>query len=138
VMGGDLIGAFETVLAAPLDEAEASVRESLSAEGFGVLSEIDVAATLAAKIGVKRPGLKILGACNPQLANRALNLEPSTALFLPCNVVLEELSNGHTRVAIVDPRQLLAKGREAGTPELEALGQEAADALEQVCRSLTA
>jgi uncharacterized protein (DUF302 family) len=136
-MGGDLMGAFEAVLDAPLETAEVAVRQSLTAEGFGVLSEIDVAATLAAKIGVKRPGLKILGACNPHLANRALDLEPSIALFLPCNVVLEALSNGRTKVAIVDPRQLLAKEHEVPTPELEALGNEAAAALEQVCRSLT-
>ena len=71
-----------------------------------MLTEIDVAATLGAKIGVERPPLKILGACNPALADRALTLDPSVSLLLPCNVVLEEAAGG-TRVAAVDPRDLL-------------------------------
>lgn len=100
------MNAIETVVALPMPEAEAAVRSALSEQGFGVLTEIDVAATLKAKIDVDRPPLKILGACNPHLANRALQLDPSVSLVLPCNVVLEPTTGG-TRVAVVDPHELM-------------------------------
>lgn len=100
------MNALETTTSLPFDEAEAAVREALGAQGFGVLTEIDVAATLKAKIDVDRAPLKILGACNPVLANRALTIEPSVALLLPCNVVLEP-ADGGTRVAIIDPITLM-------------------------------
>lgn len=105
------VEAIEASVDAGLAQAEQSVRSALEAEGFGVLSEIDVAATLKAKLGTERPGLKILGACNPVLANRALELDPSVALVLPCNVVLEEQGPQRTRVAIADPRQLMPEDR---------------------------
>ena len=91
----------------PLDEAEAVVRAALAEQGFGVLTEIDVAATLKAKIDVDRAPLKILGACNPHLANEALGIDPTVALVLPCNVVLEPEGDGATRVSAVDPRELM-------------------------------
>ena len=99
--------AIETTVPLPLDEAEAAVRATLADNGFGVLTEIDVAATLKAKLGVDRPALKILGACNPTLANQALELDPSSALVLPCNVVLEPGADGGTRISAVDPRELM-------------------------------
>jgi uncharacterized protein (DUF302 family) len=102
---------LETTLALPMDEAEAAVRQALGTQGFGVLTEIDVAATLKAKIGVDRPPMKILGACNPNFAHQALELDPTTSLLLPCNVVLESTDGGGTRVAIVDPRELMADER---------------------------
>lgn len=97
---------LETTVALPLEDAETRVRAALAEQGFGVLTEIDVAATLRAKIGVERPPLKILGACNPQFAHQALQIDPSVSLVLPCNVVLEP-SDGGTRVAVVDPRALM-------------------------------
>jgi uncharacterized protein (DUF302 family) len=97
---------FETTLAVALAEADSSVREALATAGFGVLTEMDVASTLKAKLGVERAPLVILGACNPVLANQALALDPSVALLLPCNVVLEAVDGG-TRVRIVDPRALM-------------------------------
>lgn len=100
--------AIRTVVPLALDEAEPAVRAALADNGFGVLTEIDVAATLAAKLGVDRPPLKILGACNPDLANRALEIDPTVALVLPCNVVLEPDGSGGTQVSAVDPRQLMA------------------------------
>ena len=95
-----------TTVDLPIDEAEAKVRQALSEQGFGVLTEIDVAATLKAKLDVDRPPLKILGACNPNLANQALQLDPSVALLLPCNVTLEAVEGG-TRIAAVDPSELM-------------------------------
>jgi uncharacterized protein (DUF302 family) len=98
--------AFETTVALPLDETEAKVRAALADQGFGVLTEIDVAATFKAKLDVDRPALKILGACNPGFAHRALELDPTTALVLPCNVVLETTDAG-TSVRVVDPRSMM-------------------------------
>ena len=98
---------IETTVALPMAEAEEAVRAALAENGFGVLTEIDVAATLRAKLGVDRPALKILGACNPDIANRALELDPSVALLLPCNVVLEPAPAGGTLVRAVDPRALM-------------------------------
>jgi uncharacterized protein (DUF302 family) len=97
---------FEITIPLPIDEADRAAREALAGVGFGVLTEIDVAATLKAKIDVDRPPLRILGACNPIFANRALELDPAVALVLPCNVVLEP-NDGGTRVRIVDPRRLM-------------------------------
>ncbi len=124
--------ALETTIAESMPEAEARVREALAEEGFGVLTEIDVAATLRAKIGVDRTALKILGACNPSLAHRALALDSSVALLLPCNVVLEDAGAGRTRVAITDPRDLLGAlaGGERG--RLDELTSQAASAMERV------
>jgi uncharacterized protein (DUF302 family) len=123
---------IEQTLDAPLADAEVLVRNALAEEGFGVLTEIDVAATLKAKLGVERPPLKILGACNPALALRALELDPSVALVLPCNVVLEEASENQTRVALADPRQLLSGDR------LSELAEEAARRLDRVSERLAA
>jgi uncharacterized protein (DUF302 family) len=99
--------AIEITVPLPLAEAEAAVRATLADNGFGVLTEIDVAATLKAKLGVERPALKILGACNPTFANQALELDPSSSLVLPCNVVLEPGADGGTRISAVDPRELM-------------------------------
>lgn len=99
--------AIETTVPLPADEAEAAVRAALQDQGFGVLTEIDVAATLKAKLDVDRPALKILGACNPTFAHEALQLDPSAALVLPCNVVLEPDPAGGTRISAVDPRELM-------------------------------
>lgn len=99
--------AFETTIDLPMDEAEAKVRAALADHGFGVLTEIDVAGTLKAKLGVDRAPLKILGACNPGFAHRSLELDPSSSLLLPCNVVLESTADGGTRVSAVDPRALM-------------------------------
>jgi uncharacterized protein (DUF302 family) len=102
--------ALSVTVSQPLESAEAAIRQALAAEGFGVLTEIDVAATLKAKLGVERAPLKILGACNPTFAHRALEVDPSVSLLLPCNVVLETTTGG-TRISTVDPRQLLVDDR---------------------------
>jgi uncharacterized protein (DUF302 family) len=98
--------AFETTVPADLATTELAVREALAAQGFGIVSEIDVASRINGALDVDRPPLKILGACNPQLAHDALTLDPSVALLLPCNVALDAVEDG-TRVRIVDPRELI-------------------------------
>ena len=98
--------AIEIVVDLSQEDAEAAIREALAAQGFGILTEIDVAATLKAKLNIDRPPLKILGACNPTLAHQALELDSSVSLLLPCNVVIEPASAG-TRVAVVDPHDLM-------------------------------
>lgn len=104
------MNAIDTTVDLTPAQAEAAVRDALAEEGFGVLTEIDVAATLKAKLGIDRPPLKILGACNPSLAARALDIDPSVSLLLPCNVVVEVI-DGRTRVAAVDPLELMSDAR---------------------------
>ncbi len=113
---------IQTTLEAPMDEADAAVRAVLAERGFGVLTEIDVAATLRAKLGVERAPLKILGACNPYFAEEALQIDPSVALVLPCNVVLDATPTG-TRISVVDPRELMTD------PEFASLATKAAEQL---------
>jgi uncharacterized protein (DUF302 family) len=124
------VKAIETTIDLPLSDAEVVVRAALQDQGFGVLTEIDVAATLKAKLGVDRAPLKILGACNPGFAHRALLIDPAVSLLLPCNVVLETVGGG-THVAIADPRELMP-GEDLAELADEAAAQLAAaiDALE--------
>ncbi len=121
---------IETTVDLPLAAAEESVREQLAVEGFGVLTEIDVAATLKQKLGVDRAPLKILGACNPALAHQALGIDPAAALVLPCNVVLEALGDERTKVWIADPGELMPGA------EFEALAGEARQRLERLAGRL--
>ena len=108
--------AIETTVALPADQAEIAVRAALADQGFGILTEIDVAATLAAKLGVDRPPLKILGACNPGFAHQALQLDPSAALVIPCNVVLEPDGSGGTRISVSTPRAHARPGVRRASP----------------------
>lgn len=122
---------IETTVASAVDAVEPAVREALAEEGFGVLTEIDVAATLRAKLGVDRAPLKILGACNPNFAHRALEVDPAVAVLLPCNVVLEAVDEG-TRITAVDPRELM------DAPELASLAEETASHLRRAVERVSA
>jgi len=100
----------------PFDDAVGRVRDELTAEGFGVLCEIDVQATLRKKLGAEVEPYVILGACNPTLAHRALAAEPDLGVLLPCNVVVYE-RDGTTHVAAVDAERMLSiVGNDALTP----------------------
>ena len=101
------IPAITTTTTMSPDDAEAAIRAALAEQGFGVVTEIDIAATFKAKLGVDRPPLKILGACNPQIAQRAITLDPAVTLLLPCNVVVEATDDG-THVSAVDPLELMS------------------------------
>ena len=101
---------IDTIVDLTPEDAEAAIRTALAEQGFGVLTEIDVAAVFRAKLGIDRPFLKILGACNPSFAQRALDLDPMVSLLLPCNVVVETVDGG-TKISAVDPLELMADPR---------------------------
>ena len=124
---------FGITLKRDFDVVLADVAKALKGEGFGVLTEIDVKATLKKKIDVDFKRYQILGACNPPLAYRALTTHPSIGLMLPCNVTVSENDEGGTDVAFLDPILMMSV---AGNPNLEPVAQEARDRLWRVAEAL--
>jgi uncharacterized protein (DUF302 family) len=108
---------FGTRVNAPFDDVREGVVAALKTEGFGVLTEIDVAATLRAKLGVERDPYLILGACNPPFAHRAIETDPAIGALLPCNVVVR-VDAGAIVVEAMDPRAVLALVGDAGVDDI--------------------
>ena len=126
--------ALSTTVATPYAETVESVRAALGDQGFGVLTEIDIKATLKQKLDVDVPAQVILGACRPPLAHAALQAEPSIGLLLPCNVVVRE-SEGGTVVEAVDPQTLVTM---TDNPDLQTVADEAKQRLESALAALSA
>lgn len=99
---------FDAILSGDFEATRTKVVEALKGEGFGILTEIDVSATLKAKLNQEMPHYCILGACNPALAQRAIAAEPDIGLLLPCNVVLQEQPAGKIKVSFMDPVAVMA------------------------------
>ncbi len=117
----------------PFESALAAVRAALAEQGFGILTEIDMAATMKAKLDVDMPAQVILGACNPPLAHRALQLEESIGLLLPCNVVVRSLGEGRTRIEALDPHVMVTL---TGNDGLAPVADDAASQLGAALRGL--
>lgn len=126
---------FSTILDRDFDTAVAVVTDALKQEGFGVLTEIDVRATLKTKIGADVPPYRILGACNPKMAHQALQHEPDIGVMLPCNVVVREDAEGRVHVAAVDP---VASMQAVENADLGAVASQVRDALKRVIDGLAA
>lgn len=124
---------FSKKVAMSFDEAVLSVTETLKKEGFGILSEIDVTATLKKKLNVDFRNYRILGACNPPFAYRALLAEPTIGTMLPCNVIVQELDDGKIEVAAVDP---LASMQAVQNRELRSIAEEIQLKLKKVIEQL--
>ena len=114
-------------------ETALQVQQALAAEGFGVLTEIDVQATLKKKLGIHRKPYLILGACNPSLAHRALEAEPALGVFLPCNVTVFEGEDGATWVQAIKPGAMFGM---VDNPAIEPIAAEVGQRLERVMNAL--
>jgi uncharacterized protein (DUF302 family) len=124
---------FKTTLDIPYDQAVEKVRAALADEGFGILTEIDVKATLKKKLDVDFKPYVILGACNPPLAYRTLQAEEQIGLMLPCNVVVQEAAGGGSIVAALNP---LVAMQSVGNPELEPSAKEVTEKLRRAIQAL--
>jgi uncharacterized protein (DUF302 family) len=125
--------AFGKTVEMDFEQAVKAVTAALAKEGFGVLTEIDVAATLKKKLGIERPAYKILGACNPQFAARALEAEPAIGVLLPCNVVVRKDAAGATLVEFMDPDAVLQL---VERPQVAAIAAEVRSRLQRVMNAL--
>ena len=120
---------FSVTVSDSFDNAIMRVTEELQKEGFGVLTEIDVKATLKKKLDIDKRPYTILGACNPVLANQAIDAEPDIGLLLPCNVLVREEESGSVTVAFMDPAAVLQL---VNRPEVEGLAGQVKEKLERV------
>jgi len=126
---------FKTTVGLPYAQAVERVREALAAEGFGVLTEIDVKDTLKEKLDVDFKPYVILGACSPPLAYKTLQVEEQIGLMLPCNVVVQEAAGGGSIVAAINPLVVMES---VGNPDLTPTAKEVTDKLRRVVQALEA
>lgn len=124
---------FSAILPLGFDHAVRRTTDALKAEGFGIITEIDVKETLRKKLGVNFRHYTILGACNPTLAHQALQLEDKVGTMLPCNVVVQDIGGGKVEIAAVDP---VASMTSIDNPRLKQLAAEVRDGLKRVVASL--
>jgi uncharacterized protein (DUF302 family) len=124
---------FSKTIDGPFEAAVERVKAGLKKEGFGVLTEIDVRKTLKEKMNVDFRSYRILGACNPPSAYKALQAEDKIGLMLPCNVIVQELDGGRVEAAAIDPVASMAS---VGNPALEPVGMEVRAKLKRVIDSL--
>ena len=125
---------FNTVLTASFDEAIQLTTEALKSEGFGIISDIDIQAKLNEKLGVSFKKYRILGACNPGYAYKALQAEEKIGTMLPCNVIVIEQANGQVEVAAVNP---ISSMMAVNNPELEPVAMAVTEKLKKVIDSLS-
>ena len=128
-----MYGFTTTIMGTSFDEALAHTVQALKEEGFGVLSDIDVQATMKAKLGVDMPRYRILGACNPALAHQALQAVPDIGLLLPCNVIVREVSGREIVVGFLDPQVMVEL---VGGVGVKTVADEAEQRLRRVCTNL--
>ncbi len=126
---------FKTTVDIPYDQAVEKIRAALADEGFGILTEIDVKATLKEKLDVDFKPYVILGACSPPLAYKTLQIEEQIGLMLPCNVVVQEAADGGSIIAALNP---LVAMESVGNPELEPTAKEVTDKLRRAVQVLEA
>jgi uncharacterized protein (DUF302 family) len=124
---------FGRTVALDFDAVIARVTQELAKEGFGVLTDIDVAATMKKKLDKDMPPYRILGACNPPFAHQAITAEPSIGLLMPCNVVVRQDAAGHVHVEFMDPKPMFGL---VGRPEVEPLATEVRARLVRVMNAL--
>ena len=124
---------IEKVVELSFGDALARVADGLKAEGFGVLTEIDMSETMKKKLSVDLPGYRILGACNPSLAHQALQVDERIGLLLPCNVIVRETPEGKVEVAAIDPA---ASMQTVGNPRLIQIAQQVQAKLKRVITAL--
>ena len=124
---------FNVILDTDLDTAISKVTEALKVEGFGVLTDIDVQAVMKAKLNIDREPYRILGACNPVLANQAISAEPDIGLLLPCNVVVRQQEDGRINVGFMDPAAVL---KLVDSPDIGKLAEEVKTRLERAAAAL--